>query len=403
MPVSQQGDSSYELLRSSPLPSRVFEPLPHELEGAMGSRLQAHYRICGEAATIEDRAFGIALEQSVEVTLAAIHSPAILSEIVGRVDAIADLGDGWFDVRIGLATETVGKDAGQLLNMLFGNSSMYDDVRLVDIDLPDELFAVFGGPRRGAGELRRQAGATSRALTASALKPQGLQAFELAALAFELASGGVDFVKDDHGIADQAYSPFEARIGACAAAARKGSVLGGHPTRYVPSLSGAWPDLDRQIARAREEGIDSVMVAPMIIGLSNFQALRAENPDIAFLAHPAMLGAAGISPLVYSKLFRLLGADAFIFPSYGGRFGYSAAMCSDMAEALRGPWQALAPCLPVPAGGMTLQRVPEILVFYGPEAMLLIGGSLLASPRGTLAAETEKFVRAVAGHDYRSR
>ena len=35
--------------------------------------------------------------------------------------------------------------------------------------------------------------------------------------------------------------------------------------------------------------------------------------------------------------------------------------------------------MPVPAGGMTLARVDEILDFYGPDTMLLIGGNLLAA------------------------
>lgn len=367
----------------------------------MGSRLQAHYRVRAEAGTIEHRAFCIALEQSVEVTPEVIRSPEIQSEIVGRVEAIVDKGEGWFDVRIALAAATIGTDAGQLVNMLFGNTSMYDDVELVDIDLPEELSAIFGGPRQGVASLRLRVGANGRALTSSALKPQGLAVHELAALASELTSGGLDYVKDDHGLADQAYSPFAERVRACAAATHKAAGASGHATRYVPSLCGAYPDLDRQIVLARDEGVDTVMIAPMIVGLSNFQALRRANPDIAFLAHPAMMGAARISPFVSAKLFRLLGADAFIFPSYGGRFGFSESLCRDMADAMRCPWNGLAPCLPVPAGGMTLARVPEILDFYGPESMLLIGSSLLAAPTGSLAEETAKFTRAVAAHDFR--
>jgi len=33
----------------------------------------------------------------------------------------------------------------------------------------------------------------------------------------------------------------------------------------------------------------------------------------------------------------------------------------------------------VPAGGMSVERVPEMLEFYGKDAMLLIGGALLAA------------------------
>jgi ribulose-bisphosphate carboxylase large chain len=49
---------------------------------------------------------------------------------------------------------------------------------------------------------------------------------------------------------------------------------------------------------------------------------------------------------------------------------------------------------------MTLSRVPEILDFYGPDTMLLIGGSLLLA-RERLTAETTAFTTRVAAHHYR--
>ena len=54
----------------------------------------------------------------------------------------------------------------------------------------------------------------------------------------------------------------------------------------------------------------------------------------------------------------------------------------------------MRPCVPVPAGGMNLERVPEILDFYGAEMMLLIGGDLLAA-RERLVEETKAFVASV--------
>ena len=59
-----------------------------------------------------------------------------------RCEGIDDIGDGMFAVRIGLATATVGHDAGQLLNMVFGNTSLHEDVVLQDV-------AVAGRPCRG--------------------------------------------------------------------------------------------------------------------------------------------------------------------------------------------------------------------------------------------------------------
>jgi S-methyl-5-thioribulose 1-phosphate isomerase len=124
-------------------------------------------------------------------------------------------------------------------------------------------------------------------------------------------------------------------------------------------------------------------------------------PDIAFFAHPTMGGAARIAPeLLIGKLFRLLGADAVIFPNHGGRFGYTPVTCRRLAERARAPWDGVRTSVPVPAGGMTLDRVPEMLDFYGPDAMLLIGGSLLAA-RERLTEETAAFTRAVTQHSYR--
>ncbi len=337
----------------------------------MTGRFLATYHVRAASGTIGARAQAIAVEQSVEMPLEAIEAPEVLRDIVGQVADIADLGGGVFAVRIALAIATIGGDAAQLLNMLFGNTSLHDDVVLVDVEIPPEFAATFGGPRHGIAGLRRRAAAAGRGLTCSALKPQGLSVDQLAVLAARFAAGGVDFIKDDHGLADQAYSPFAERLRACARALR------GQATHYVPSLSGRLDAMRSQIVLAREEGIDTVLIAPLLAGFSTLQALAAEFPDIAFLAHPSFGGASRVAPdLLFGKLFRLLGADAVIFPTHGGRFGYTPETCQRLARAARAPLCGLRPALPVPAGGMALARVPEILDFYGPDTMLLIGGSL---------------------------
>jgi ribulose-bisphosphate carboxylase large chain len=358
-------------------------------------RLTAIYHVRGDAASIAERARGIAIEQSVEMPVAAIDDAFVLSEIVGRVDAIRALTDGVFEVRIALAGETIGGDAGQLMNMLFGNTSLHEDVILSDVELPAELVAAFGGPRHGLPALRQRVGGEKRALTCSALKPQGLAPAALADLARRFAAGGVDYIKDDHGLADQDYSPFAARVEAIAAA------LAAYPdTHYVPSLSGDLGTMRRQIAAAAAVGIDAAMVAPMVAGVSNFRRLAQDNPGFAFFAHPALAGAARIAPeLLIGKLFRMLGADAVVFPNHGGRFGYSPDTCRSLARAALADWHGLHPSVPVPAGGMTLARVPEMLDFYGADIMLLIGGDLLQA-RDRLTEETAAFVAAVHRYPY---
>ncbi len=360
--------------------------------------LQAIYHVRSDAPLIERRAEAIAVEQSVEMPLAAIDDENVLSNIVGRVLAIRNLRPGLFEVRIALAAATVGDDAGQLLNMLFGNTSIHDDVVLHDVELPAELVRMFGGPRHGLHAMRERVDARERALTCAALKPQGVPPARLAELARRFAQGGIDYIKDDHGLADQAYSPFAARVDAIAHAL---AGLGpGRRTRYVPSLSGDLGSMRAQIARAAAAGVDTVMVAPMIAGFANVRTLVREHPDIAFMAHPTMAGAARIAPpLLIGKLFRLIGADAVIFPNHGGRFGYSPETCRRLAHAALEDRDGLRPCVPVPAGGMSTRRVPEMLDFYGANVMLLIGGDLLAAG-DRLAEATAELVAEVHGYSY---
>jgi ribulose-bisphosphate carboxylase large chain len=360
--------------------------------------LQAVYHVRSDARSIEARAKAIAVEQSVEMPVEAIGDETVLSRLVGRVLAIDERAAGMFEVRIALSAATVGQDPGQLINMLFGNTSIQDDVVLHDVEIPAELLTHFGGPRHGLAGLRRRVGARDRALTCSALKPQGLSPERLAALATKFAQGGIDHIKDDHGLADQAYSRFADRVAAIAPAVRAVAHASGRPAKYVPSLSGDLDSMRRQVAIAKEAGIDTVMVAPMVAGLANFHRLVRDHPELAFLAHPALAGASRIAPrLLIGRLFRLLGADAVIFPNHGGRFGYTPETCRAIAAAALGDWAGLRPSTPTPAGGMSLERVPEMLDFYGADTMLLIGGALL-SARERLVEATAAFVAAVERH-----
>ncbi len=362
----------------------------------MSERITAIYRVTDSGAAIEARAKTIAVEQSVEMPVSAITKPSVLDEIVGEVQAIRDLGGDEFEIAIGLAVSTTGLEAGQTLNMLFGNSSIHADMVLHDAIFPAEVTRTFAGPRHGIEGLRKRVGAKTRALTCSALKPQGLSPKELAALAAQFTHGGIDYLKDDHGLADQAYSPFAERVPAVADAVR--DAQGQVPTRYLPSLSGNLDQLRCQIEVVRTAGLDAALIAPMIVGLPSFHTLVRENPDLAFMAHPAMAGAARIAPaFLLGKLFRLLGADATVFPNHGGRFGYTKEQCRALAGAALVPWDGIKPCVPVPAGGMTTDRVPEMLDFYGTDVMLLIGGGLLAAGE-RLTEETAAFVEAVHAH-----
>jgi ribulose-bisphosphate carboxylase large chain len=361
------------------------------------TRLVATYRVACAPGELRGLAEALALEQSVEVPRAVVRDAFVEREVMGQVAALRPGADGVHEVDLALAAATTGHDAAQMLNMLFGNASLLPQVELVDVVLPASLRAAFAGPRFGIAGLRDRLGVHGRPLTCAALKPQGLSPERLAALCAQLARAGIDVIKDDHGLADQTYAPFAQRVAACQAAIERVAAETGHRAAYAPSLVGSPRRLAVQARQARDAGAALVLVAPALVGMPAFAELVAQDLDVPVLAHPAYAGAARVAPpLLLGKLFRLLGADAVIFPHAGGRFAYSAATCAAIAHAARAPWDGMAAALPVPAGGMTLERVPELVRTYGRDTMLLIGGSLLADPAG-VGERAARFAALVAG------
>ena len=356
-------------------------------------RILATYRITASESESRVRAEALAAEQSVEMPLAAIGDEAVLRDVVASVESIRPLA-GEFEVVLGIAPSTTGREASQLMNMLFGNCSLQPEVQLVDVRMPDGYEQSFPGPRYGIEGIRAVTGVKSRPLTCTALKPQGSSVEFLAHLARTFALAGIDVVKDDHGIANQPAHPFEQRVIAVQKAIGAANRETGGNTIYAPTFSGGGLSLREQARVANEHGVRMALVAPMLVGIPSFVEMQVDLA-VPVMAHPAFAGAARIAPpVLLGKLYRLFGADATIFPNHGGRFGYSRETCVAVARAAREPWRGVRPALPVPAGGMTVDRVDEMVATYGRDTMLLIGGGLL-SARDKLLDRAREFVRKV--------
>ena len=365
------------------------------LASMSADRILASYRLHGPAAPGE-RALQLALEQSIEMQASSVTDPRVLADVVARVDDVSVNADGTHTARLALSAESVGEDAGQLMNMLFGNCSLQPDVELIGLDLPEPLARLWGGPNLGIDGLRERTGALARPLTCTALKPIGTTVGALARMCATFARAGIDVIKDDHGCADQASAPFAERVLACQQAVDSANAarVGGR-SLYAPSLYGHHGQMREQIEAARRAGVRAVLIAPMVCGVATLVAAKREFQDMLFIAHPSLGGNRIAPPVLLGTLFRLFGADAVIFPNHGGRFSYPRETCLAIAGACTKPWHQLKRSLPTPAGGMSVERVPEIVREYGRDSMLLIGGSLLAA-RERLAERSTEFVAAVA-------
>jgi ribulose-bisphosphate carboxylase large chain len=339
--------------------------------------IRVTYRVQATASEIDARAEALLLEQTVELPRAAVRDSGVIERVVGRIEEVAVESGDRYRVLIAHPLATAARDPAQLLNVVFGNSSLQPDVMLVDIELPDAAFDWLPGPRAGIPGLRALTGVSNRPLLATALKPMGLRPAQLAGLCGTFARAGLDLVKDDHGLADHDFCPFEDRVEACLAATENAARHTGRSTLYVPNIVGTPERIMRQLAFAREAGARAVMLSPMLVGLPLLQQLASMPAGLPILAHPSLGGVLrAAEPVLFGKLFRWYGADGVIFPHAGGRFSYSPDTCRALAAALRAPHSRVRDAFPVPAGGITAERVPDLLRFYGRDCILLLGSSL---------------------------
>ncbi|MCF8014994.1 MAG: ribulose 1,5-bisphosphate carboxylase large subunit, partial [Chromatiaceae bacterium] len=307
-----------------------------------GERFTAVYRLSGTAAEVEARAREICLEQTVEFPEALIPNEAIRAQIVGTIAEIepssssssssSDENPSSFEVSIRYPIEAAGRELTQLLNVLFGNVALQPGVRLQRIDLPPALLQHYTGPRFGIAGLRQQLGITDRPLLCTALKPMGLSPTELADMAYRLALGGIDLIKDDHGLSDQTFCPFDERLSRCAEAVARANQQTGRTSLYLPNITAPADELNARAERAREQGAGGLLLCPGLTGIDSLRRLAADDQiALPIMSHPALLGGlslgSGLGPsqglahgLLFGTLTRLAGADATIFPSFGGRF-----------------------------------------------------------------------------------
>jgi len=362
-----------------------------------GDRIEAVYEFHGDVTEAEARVNALRVEQTIEFPADLVPDDDIQREIVGRVESVAVVDSGVVHAVVSYAVETTGFELPQLMNVLWGNSALLPGIRLVDFKLPASLLARLPGPRFGIKGLRGMFDAPSRPLLATALKPMGLSSARLAATAYELARGGIDMIKDDHSLANQPFAPYVERVQRCSEAVAKANAQSGLSCVYMPSINAPYNELESRIEVALDAGAGALLVLP---GITSFDQMRylATKTEVPIMGHPAYVGSYSASPTsgiahgrLYGTLMRLAGADLSIFPNYGGRFSFSRQECRDIATALTEPLGDVKPAMPSPGGGMTLDRVDEIIDFYGNDVALLIGGDL---HRGESLTETAEQFRA---------
>ena len=358
-------------------------------------RITVSYRIDqsfgSDAATVAE---AIRTEQTIEFPF-DLAPHWIQEEVVGHIEKI----DGEL-AQISYPLGVTGGGLVQFLNVLWGNVSLLPGVRIVDLDLPPDFLASYSGPRYGVQGLRELFNAPTRPLLCTALKPMGMSAGELGATAVTLAKAGFDMIKDDHGLASQPWAPWAQRVQTIAQMVKEVDANSDHTSVYMPALNVPADQLVDAAHQAKAWGAGALLVLPGLTGLDSMRLL-SEDPELnlPIMSHPSFLGSMVVNPnqgidhgIVFGTLMRLAGADISIFPNYGGRFSFTQSECEAIARGCAAPLSNLRTSFPSPGGGMTLDRVPEMIKVYGNNVTLLIGGAL---HRGDLFTNARDLVEAV--------
>ena len=369
------------------------------MERRSDERIRITYELTlPEGERAEARARQIALEQTVELP-DGCYPEGIEQRVVGRLEEIEELGGARWRLAISYDPVLVGSESPQLLNLLFGNVSMHPGTLVTDLQLPAAVVQRFPGPQHGIAGVRAACGGVEhRPLLCTSAKPVGLSAEELAGICAALARGGIDVVKDDHGVTNQAPAPFRERVERCQAAVLEANATTGGSTLYFPNVTAPISELPERLAWAQAQGCRGVLVSPFLAGLDTVRWLAAESGMIV-LTHPTFSGALlserhGVAPdVLLGLVLRLLGADAVIYVNAGGRFPVTESACQAINARLRQPYHGLARALPVPGGGMDVKRAPHWIARYGVDLMFLIGSSLYA--QGDVEAATRRLVEIV--------
>jgi ribulose-bisphosphate carboxylase large chain len=345
------------------------------------------YSITSHPGDIEDLSEKIAFEQTVEMPGTAIRDDRILTEIVGKVISINETDDKTgerFVVKIEYPELVSNYEIPQLLNLLYGNISFKPGVRVIDVNFSGGFLLSFKGPKFGIEGIRKLLGVFDRPLVATALKPMGTSAEGLGVMCYKFALGGIDIIKDDHGLVNFPFCRFEERVTKCMQAVEEAQQKTGKKIIYFPNVTDRFDRIMKNIEFAIKANAGGLLISPFLTGLDCVRYIaESEGIDKPIMSHPSLSGAffrgadSGIAPeIVLGKIFRLIGIDSSVYPNYGGRFSFTKENCLSIAGSLTVNLEHIKTSFPVPAGGMDLENIPDIIQFYGNDIILLIGGSL---------------------------
>jgi ribulose-bisphosphate carboxylase large chain len=299
------------------------------------------------------------------------------------------------EIELSWSLENMGPNLPVLLSTVAGNTfdlSAFSGIRLVRLSLPPELVSAYKGPAFGVDGTRRLTNVHGRPIVGTIIKPCiGLTPEQTAERVDELASAGVDFVKDDELLCDNGQSPFDRRVASVMEVVRRHADASGKKLMFAFNVSGDIDDMLRRHDTVLAHGGTCIMVNLLSVGLSGLAKL-ARHSALPIHGHRCGFGALSRHPALgfdfaaYLALWRLVGVDQVHTNGLSNKFCESDESVIESVRACLLPDDDGRRVLPVMGSGAWAGLAHATYAALGTTDLLfLCGGGILGHPDGLRA------------------
>lgn len=298
-------------------------------------------------------------------------------------------------VRVSWSLDNFGHNLPELISTVQGNLyelRQFTGLRLMDLDFPDAFVAHYRGPAHGIDGCRKLTGVYDRPLMGTIIKPSvGLTPDQTADLVTQLATAGIDFIKDDELLCSSSNSPFEVRLQKVMEVINLHFQQTGKKIMYAANISGEMDEMMSRYEMIVKLGGCCAMVNVNSVGLAATKKI-CDNGALAIHAHRNGWGMLTRHPLLgmdfraYQKIWRLVGVDQIHVNGIQNKFWESDDSVVSSIGALMQPLGKQLDPLPVVSSGQwggqafeTWRRTETTDLLY------MAGGGILAHPMGPQA------------------
>ena len=274
---------------------------------------------------------------------------------------------------------------------VFGLKAL-ENLRLVNISLPNVLLDSFKGPKYGIKGIRKLLRVQERPLVGTIIKPKlGLKTADHAKVAYESWLGGCDVVKDDENLSSQNFNPFEERIIKTLEVKDKAEEKTGERKVYMANITAETETMLKRAQFVQDQGGNYIMVDILTCGFSALQTLRDQNFNLIIHAHRAGHAAFtkkpkhGIAMQTIAKIARIIGVDQLHVGTVVGKMSETKDEVLNNIIALKQDIHTFRCVMPVASGGLHPGLIPSLMDTFGKDFIIQAGGGIHGHPNGTTA------------------